>query len=247
MVRGSLKRRPWQRRGVTLVFLLVTSSLVMSKVSRLSGEDMIEHPFIEKKDIKPETCLTCHPEKKGAKFVHTPLGMGCTNCHQVTSENNKTTITLLATGGDLCAMCHAAKKNSVLHGPYRDGQCLVCHNPHTGDHPGQTRAEINTLCLSCHGTGQSNVRVDPETQLVALLGNQTVSLDDYRQAPKLELDRGGTSGHPIMGHPLVGTDPRKKDGTLSCLSCHDQHSTALPKLMPKGVASQIDLCAECHR
>jgi predicted CXXCH cytochrome family protein len=219
----------------------------MKNVSKLSGEDMVEHPFIEKSDIRPETCLTCHPEKKGAKFVHTALGMGCTNCHQVTSENNKTTITLRAMGGDLCAICHAAKKGPVLHGPYKAGQCLVCHDPHTGDYPGQTRAEISTLCLSCHGTGQSNVKVDQETQLVTLLGSQTVSLRDYRQAPKLELDRGGTSGHPIMGHPLTGKDPRNKDATLSCLSCHDPHSSALPNLMPPSAKSLTNLCAECHK
>jgi predicted CXXCH cytochrome family protein len=165
----------------------------------------------------------------------------------VVSENDQTTITLRATGGDLCTTCHAAKKNAVLHGPYRAGQCLVCHDPHTGDRPDQIRAEINTLCLSCHGTGQSGVKVNPETQLVALLGNRTVSLDDYRQAPKLELDRGGTSRHPITGHPVVGKDPRRKDAMLSCLSCHDPHSSALPNLMPAGAKSEADLCAECHK
>jgi predicted CXXCH cytochrome family protein len=247
MEKGSLKRRLGQRSRASLIFLLVASALVMSKATGLSGEDMIEHPFIERKDIKPETCLTCHPEKKGAKFVHTALEMGCTNCHRVTSENNKTTITLRATGGDLCAICHAGKKDAVLHGPYAAGQCLVCHDPHTGDYPAQTRAEINTLCLSCHGTGQSSVKANPETQLVMLLGNQIVSLNDYRQAPKLELDRGGTSGHPVKGHPLTGKDPRKKDGTLNCLSCHDPHSSALPNLMPAGVKSQTDLCAQCHK
>jgi predicted CXXCH cytochrome family protein len=224
------------------MFLLAASALVMSKATGVSGEDMIEHPFIERKDIKPETCLTCHPEKKGAKFLHTALEMGCTSCHRVDSENSKTTITLRATGGDLCAICHAAKKEAVLHGPYAAGQCLVCHDPHTGDYPAQTRAEINTLCLSCHGTDQSNVKANPETQLVMLLGNQIVSL-----APKLELDRGGTSGHPVKGHPLTGKDPRKKDGTLNCLSCHDPHSSALPNLMPAGVKSQSDLCAQCHK
>jgi predicted CXXCH cytochrome family protein len=232
---------------VLLILLLVALPLVIAKVAELSGEDVIEHPFVERKDIKPETCLTCHPEKRDAKFVHTALEMGCTNCHRVTSERGRTAITLRAAGGDLCAICHAAKKGPVVHRPYSAGQCLVCHDPHTGDHAGQTRAEANVLCLSCHGAGQSNVHIDPEAKFVALLGNRSVTLDDYRQAPKLELDPGGTSGHPVKGHPLTGRDPRKKDGPLSCLSCHDPHSSALPNLMPPGVKSQADLCAECHK
>ena len=32
-----------------------------------------------------------------------------------------------------------------------------------------------------------------------------------------------------------------------CLSCHNPHSSALPKLMPAGLKSGLDLCAECHK
>jgi predicted CXXCH cytochrome family protein len=74
-----------------------------------------------------------------------------------------------------------------------------------------------------------------------------MSLEVYRQAPKLGLDPGGTSGHPMMGHPLTGKDPRSKDATMSCLSCHDPHSSALPKLMAAGVKSQEALCSQCHK
>ena len=214
---------------------------------RVPAEEPIAHPFIEQKDIKSETCLNCHPEKKQGKFVHSAVGMGCENCHQATSEKDKTTINLIATGGDLCAMCHEAKKDPVQHEPFKAGQCLVCHDPHTGDYKAQTRAPVNTLCFSCHGENPSTVKVNTETKLVTMFGNQVVSLEAYRQAPKLKLDPSGTSGHPLVGHPLTGKDPRSKDGALSCLSCHNPHSSALPQLMPAGVKSQMDLCSECHK
>jgi predicted CXXCH cytochrome family protein len=220
----------------------------MASLSRqVPAEEPIAHPLIERKDIKSETCLTCHPEKKQGKFVHSAVGMGCENCHQATSERNKTTITLVATEGDLCAMCHEASKDPFQHGPFKAGQCLVCHDPHTGDYKAQTRAPVNALCFSCHGQNPLDVKVNTETTLVTMLGNQVVSLEAYRQAPKLALDLSGTSGHPVVGHPLTGRDPRSKDGILSCLSCHNPHSSALPKLMPAGLRSDLDLCAECHK
>jgi len=228
----------------TLLLLFVIFALLSPQVF---AEEATEHPFVEQKDIKSETCLTCHPEKKQGKFVHSAVGMGCENCHQATSEKEKTTINLVATGGDLCVMCHEASKDPVQHGPFKAGQCLVCHDPHTGDYKAQTRAPVNTLCLSCHGENPSIAKVNTETKLVAMLGNRIVSLEAYRQAPKLGLDPGGNSGHPLMGHPLTGKDPRSKDATLSCLSCHNQHTSALPKLMAAGVKSQEDLCMQCHK
>jgi predicted CXXCH cytochrome family protein len=106
------------------------------------------------------------------------------------------------------------------------------------------RAEANTLCLSCHGSAQASVRVNTATGEVSLLGNQKMSLDEYRQAPKLGLDPSGTTGHPILGHPVTGKDPHGKE--LNCLSCHDPHSSAVSNLMPHGIEKGKDLCARCH-
>lgn len=239
-------RLPQASRG-GLFLLLVISAVWVLSVNRLSYADSTDHPYVDTKDLKAETCIKCHPTKNQGKFVHTAVGMGCENCHQTASANNKTTITLIATGGDLCAMCHEASKDPVQHEPFKTGQCLVCHDPHASENKAQTRAPVNLLCLSCHGENPANVKVNNETKLVALLGNELVSLEVYHQAPKLGLDPGGTTGHPMMGHPLMGKDPHLKDGVMSCLSCHNQHSSALPKLMPAGVKSQQDLCTECHK
>jgi len=243
----SLKTRFAEGSKKGILLLLVISAVWVSRVNGLSAADSTDHPYVDTKDLKPETCLKCHPTKNQGKFVHTAVGMGCENCHQTASADNKTTITLIATGGDLCAMCHEANKDPVQHQPFKAGQCLVCHDPHTGDYKAQTRAPVNTLCFSCHGENPANVKVNTETKLVAILGNQVVSLEVYRQAAKLGLDPGGTSGHPMMGHPLTGKDPHVKDGVISCLSCHNPHSSTLPKLTPAGVKSQMELCAQCHK
>jgi predicted CXXCH cytochrome family protein len=236
----------WARPSLKLL-MLASWAAVFVGTGQLRAQVTTEHPFIEPSAIKSETCLTCHPDKKEGKFVHSAVAMGCENCHQASSENGKTAITLVATGGELCAMCHEAKKDPVLHVPYREGQCLICHEPHTSNFPRQLRAETNLLCLSCHGVNQPDVKVDQEIKTVSLLGGRTLTLDDYRQAVKIGLDRSGTKGHPIVGHPISGQDPRNKDAPLNCLSCHVPHSSALANLMPADVKNDFELCTQCHQ
>jgi predicted CXXCH cytochrome family protein len=224
---------------VTLGFILATSG-------RLASDEKIEHPFIEPADIKSETCLGCHAEKNQGKFVHTAVLSGCESCHTASSEEGKTTMTLVATGGDLCLMCHEIKEQPVMHGPYKQAQCLTCHDSHNSGFPAVARAEPNTLCMSCHGTNQPEVRINREARLVTVLGNQTLTFEEYAGAGKLRLDRTGTRGHPILGHPIVGRDPRNRRAEMNCLSCHLSHGSDEEKLLQKS-ASEIGLCGDCHQ
>jgi predicted CXXCH cytochrome family protein len=233
--------------GKSAVFLLsILTILLFSSGAATRAQVTTEHPFIKPQEIKSGTCLICHPDKEEGKYVHSAVAAGCQNCHQVTSKNSATTIVLLATGGELCNMCHEMKSDPVLHGPYRNGQCMICHNPHTSNFPRQLRADPNTLCLSCHGVNRPDVKIDKEVQKVSMLGNQTLRLAEYRQAPKLGLDSTGTRNHPVMGHPIVGEDPRHKDTPLTCLSCHAPHSSTLANLLPPNVKNSTELCEECH-
>lgn len=205
-----------------------------------------EHPFLEANDLKPENCVKCHAEVQKGKSVHTALSSGCDTCHQAASANGKTTMTDTATGGDLCAMCHEMEKGPVLHAPYKAGECLACHDPHSSDYPKETLARANTLCFTCHAVNQPGVTVQGDMKTVSVLGGQTISLEEYQKAIKIALDRNGATGHPVMGHPMSGKVPGKKDMTLSCLSCHAPHSSALPNLMPPGVKTDVELCGQCH-
>jgi predicted CXXCH cytochrome family protein len=205
------------------------------------AEEPIEHPYIEPKDIKPETCLTCHPEKKEGKFVHTAVGMGCENCHQIISERNKTTVTLFATGGDLCAKCHEAKKAPVLHGPYKNGQCLICHEPHSSRFKAQTRSAGNSLCLECHAPKPATV------DTVSLFGFQEISKADFEAIPKIKLDPTLRFGHPGATHPVAEvSDPLHGGERMSCLSCHTPHASTLPNLLVLAKGGS-DVCDACHR
>jgi predicted CXXCH cytochrome family protein len=205
------------------------------------AEEPIEHPLLEPKDIKSETCLTCHPEKKQGKYVHAAVDMGCQNCHQAISEKNKTTITLLATGGDLCAKCHEAKKGPVLHGPYKNGQCLICHDPHSSPFKAQTRAAGNSLCLECHAPRP------PTADTVSLFSVQGISKADFQAIPKIEHDLTRSAGHPCATHPFAEeADPLHGGEPMSCLSCHGPHASALPNLLVLANGGE-DVCNASHR
>jgi len=208
---------------------------------RVCAEEPLEHPFIELKDVKPATCLTCHPEKDEGRFVHAAVRMGCGSCHQVISEKNETTITLFATGGDLCAKCHEPQREPVLHGPYKDGQCLICHDPHSSEFKGQTRSAGNSLCLACHMSKSA------AGNAVSIFNLQGISKADFEAIPKIELDPTLRFGHPRPDHPVAGVaDPLNDGEKLSCLSCHTPHASKSPDLLASAKGGG-NLCNACHQ
>lgn len=205
-----------------------------------------EHPVPLQKDAD---CASCHEEKSKGKAVHSAIAMGCTTCHEVKTEGDTTTVNLTAPKEQLCFTCHEKSEQKVKHEPYAAGNCTVCHDPHVAEHPKQLRAASNDLCLSCHALDRPDVKWDPKTKTISMLSTQTLSLEDYRKAKKIGLDKQQDSGHPMMGHPIRGLDPRDKSKKtpLSCLSCHQPHSSDSEDLMPKGIKSTTDLCAQCHQ
>jgi predicted CXXCH cytochrome family protein len=232
----SLRSGQALKGGATLLVICLLSPF------RLYAEEPIEHPYyIDPKDIKPQTCLICHPEKKEGKFVHTAVGMGCENCHRITSQKNNTTITLFATGGSLCAKCHEAKREAVLHGPYKEGQCLICHDPHSSEFKAQTRSAGNSLCLECHAPKPATAGT------VSLFSVEEVSKADFEAIPKIKLDPTLRFGHPCDAHPVAeAADPSHDGERMSCLSCHAPHASTLPNLLVLAKGGG-DLCHACHQ
>ena len=204
------------------------------------AQDQVGHPLIEAKDVKPETCLSCHPEKEQGRFIHTAVRMGCPQCHHIVAGKNQTTITLIAPGGELCAKCHPAQVKPVLHGPYKNGQCLICHEPHASEFRAQIRAEVNLLCLECHAPKSTAVST------VDLFGQQSISKAEFDAAPKIALDPSLRFGHPRPSHPVAEVaDPLHAGEKMSCLSCHAPHASELPHLLVSAGGGQ-SVCDACH-
>ena len=227
-----------------LLLLLVTSAVWGSRVNKISAADSkgpkyvetMDHPLLEPKDLKSETCLRCHSAKNEGKFVHTAVGMGCEACHQADSENSRTVMALSATGGVLCAKCHAINTKSVLHGPYQAGQCVICHDPHAAAFPAQTRASGNALCLSCHMLDQPEARVDAQTSTVSLFDGQVYDLAAWQSAPKIGARHPGNKMERTSSDPAAVKTPDKPASELRCLACHDPHASKGGHLLRSGVA-----------
>ncbi len=227
-------------KTLLVVAFLVAPTLLLILHRQAVAQTVTEHPYIAPEEIKTETCLGCHADKKEGTFVHTAVTTGCESCHQATSEKEleKTTVTLMAQGSELCALCHEAKKDPVVHGPYKAGQCLVCHNPHSSDFPRQTRAATNALCMSCHGASRPDVKVNAEGKTVSLLGGRTVDLASYEKAPKIGAGHHEKSMPRVASQPAPGKEPRKPDAELSCISCHDPHASKAEHLLRKATESR---------
>ena len=167
--------------------------------------------------------------------------MGCPECHHIVTTTHQTTITLFARGGGLCARCHQAQAGPMLHGPYRNGQCLICHEPHASEFKAQLRAEVNSLCLECHAPKPN------AGNSVDLFGLQSISKAEFDAAPKIGLDPSLRFGHPRPSHPVAGVaDPLHPGEKISCLSCHAPHASELPHLLVSANGGK-SVCEACHR
>ncbi|MFB3920968.1 MAG: cytochrome c3 family protein [Terriglobia bacterium] len=221
------------------VATFLSALMVIGSDRKASAAQLTEHPFIAPDDIKSETCLTCHPNKAEGRFVHTVLKAGCENCHHTVSENDrrKTTVTLVAVGGDLCSECHAASRAPVQHGPYKARLCLICHEPHSSDFAKQTRAETNILCSSCHDARPPDVRIDAANKSVTLLGGRTFDLAAYEKAPKIKVTHAKANAAYAAGQAIRVEEAKRHDGEPGCLDCHVPHAGQAEHLL-RGAAKR---------
>lgn len=185
----------------------------------------------------PGLCYNCHDQSKfkGAK-VHEPVGGGlCTGCHNPhSSDYNKI---LNEKSPDVCFSCHdkAMFSKKYVHGVIAMG-CEACHLPHVGNNPSLLVNKVQPLCLSCHvkksdgrhvttATGNSK-RVHPVGGVVDPSTTSLVKVPD----PK------------VPGRTTQMRDPNNPGEEMTCVSCHEPHSSDFKKLFVTK-----NICGKCHK
>jgi predicted CXXCH cytochrome family protein len=195
-------------------------------------------------------CLTCHEEvgKKmdAAKVAHPGAQGECVACHNPHGGKKPKFVDTVSA----CTSCHtnqadALAKKAVLHDPAFNQSCNVCHTSHGGDRDHLLRAEVDDLCLTCHGPDAKALK-GPDGKSESIFAKTIVLPAGYlAKSPHIELTNARL-GHPVPSHPVSGTDPRDKNKKISCISCHDPHAGEAKGMLLSKNGSQSTLCGECH-
>ena len=155
----------------------------------------------------------------------------------------------------VCLTCHTDQaeqgKKAHVHQPAFVQGCSICHEPHGGENLHLLRAKTpNALCLECHGP-DTDMPVKLESEhLVTIFGGKVKLPDDYfKNVVVLPLKYG--LGHPVERHPVSDlmdpADMKKVKTPLSCLSCHQPHSSAQADLLIKDEQNNMAFCDNCHQ
>ena len=201
-----------------------------------------------------EICITCHADKAEqidkAKVQHPGAAGDCTDCHN--PHAGRSPAFPKPDPVSVCLGCHSDQaeqgKKAHLHQPAFVQGCSTCHEPHGGENAHLLRAkEVNTLCLECHGPDAPEPKAAQDQPLIAIFdGKVKLPQDYFKQVPILPLKYG--IGHPIDGHPVArAINVKTKTVTaLTCLSCHQPHSSAKSALLVKDQEVNMAFCKTCH-
>jgi predicted CXXCH cytochrome family protein len=167
-------------------------------------------------------CYSCHRRITSYAFVHEPdFVWSCLTCHDSQAEPR---YSVRYPDPKLCYKCHQEQKQKRMgkknyHAPYIADKCVICHNPHASENPYRLDKPTWLLCVSCHPD-----QGDGRHVIAAYFWGTR-----HRK-------------HPTHGVP----DPSRKGQELTCVSCHDPHSSDSPKFITKYDTMSFDLCMKCH-
>ena len=145
------------------------------------------------------------------------------------------------------------EKNRV-HQPVSEGACLACHGPHASKQKGLVRANMVAACGACHADTIRRQELSPTKHQPIKQGECTKCHDPHSSNAPLMLVK--TDGIELCGgchdwqkhssHPIGDgkVDPRNRNLTLQCGSCHRAHGTSSKHMVPYAKVS--DLCTKCH-
>ncbi|MDF1536909.1 MAG: cytochrome c3 family protein [bacterium] len=82
--------------------------------------------------MQEEICSKCHDAKGTKEFVHGPVAAAsCSPCHD--PHGSRFAGFLVATGKDLCLVCHSQNLSKKHIEERQNADCVKCHDPHSSD------------------------------------------------------------------------------------------------------------------
>ena len=215
--------------------------------------------------VAESRCTGCHDphgsDTSGLllKNVHSPVSKRmCNQCHEETTS--PTPLKTKKEGMTLCRGCHNDMYNktfekSRMHWPVvaKEG-CLGCHNPHASMDKGLLREPVAKLCGKCHVDTMKRQTKNVSKHEPIVDGRCTECHDPHssnnlfltKKAADFDLcttchDWSQHSTHPIGEKTR---DPRNKNLSVGCGSCHRAHGTEFKKLL--YYPTTTEMCIQCH-
>jgi predicted CXXCH cytochrome family protein len=223
----------------------------------------------KEKEPEPINCLDCHADLAPEKGVHPAVAMGCPSCHSAIDaseiphkKKNAIAKGLSADQPQLCYGCHDQSlfEKKTVHAAIGMG-CTGCHNPHASTNPKLLIAVPPDLCYNCHDKGMFTKKSvhppvaagmctschsphssDQASLLLQPVSDLCATCHDAVTGRHVLTGYGLGDVHPLKGKP----DPSKAGRELSCISCHDPHSSSGQKLFRNEAVSSANLCLMCH-
>jgi len=248
-------------KNFVLLLLVLTTILPLA----IAGK----HPVELEKDVDASKCLECHKAKSEGKAVHSAIATGCLSCHQVRANNDVTRVTLkTVTPVKLCIQCHSDKDASTIEGrvhlpAVRD--CLKCHNPHVSDNkdhllkPVSGVEKTENLCLTCHKVGVGVEKGGSRHAALDMGCEACHTIHKTGERGKLEFDFQLKKDSPALcmdchdakDPKLIETHREQPFEATGCLTCHNPHQSARPKLILEFPHSPFKAgkaaCPICHQ
>jgi predicted CXXCH cytochrome family protein len=203
-------------------------------------EEGKNHPD-DKKSIKltqnmPNLCYNCHEASKfKGTTVHAPvMGGMCTSCHDPHQSDNPKI--LKEPIPEVCYTCHDKAKftRKYVHKVINVIGCGTCHNPHASNNPALLPSSKTDICISCHKSQASG------THVVSIPGKRFHPIKGVKDPSTLKWIQAPDPKNPKRMIEIP--DPNVPGEELTCVSCHDPHSSDYHKLF---TAERI--CLKCHK
>lgn len=215
--------------------------------------------------VEKGRCTSCHDphgsDKAGVLLVnvHRPVASKmCNQCHE--EPGSPDPFATRRKGLELCKGCHNNMVNDALnknriHWPVTDKTgCLHCHSPHASKETFLLKTSLVNLCGECHADSiERQKRADTKhmpvkdglcTACHSPHASNSVFL--FPQASQIELcgtchDYQKHQTHPI-GEKVI--DPRNRNVSVTCASCHATHGTENKHMLYYPTATEM--CVQCH-
>ncbi|MBN8217138.1 MAG: cytochrome c3 family protein [Spirochaetes bacterium] len=125
----------------------------------------------------------------------------------------------------------------------RLGQAEACTDCHSNTGKGAfVHAAVELGCDQCHVAPHA----DAAKPVLSLKTNMTALCAGCHE--QAATGKHITAGLLAKAHPVQGkVSPLKKGAEFSCVTCHEPHKSAHPKLMVSAALSGPKRCAACHQ